>query len=90
MANGGPVSNVSSGSNTPSPPQELAQVDGAAEHRSANRTHTVFLSRSASPASLGNSGMGSRSESPINFGYPYRQNHGGIFPESQTPQAIHG
>lgn len=75
-------SGTSSGSNSPVPIKDLPpQVDGAAD---VVRSHLPYLSRSTSPAAI----TGSRTQSPVSFGYPYRR--GGLFGESQTRQAIRG
>jgi len=83
-----PGSNPNSGSNTPSPTSGMSPtLDGAAEQRNEKHdaAHKV-LSRSTSPGAFG-----SRSASPVSFGYPYHQSTmGGIFPESHTPTAIRG
>ncbi|KZF21674.1 carbohydrate-binding module family 21 protein [Xylona heveae TC161] len=45
--------------------------------------------RSTSPAPMTGSAYGTRTPSPVSFGYPYHQSlHGGIFSEGHTPTAI--
>jgi len=83
-----PGSNVNSGSNTPSPTVGMSPaMDGSTDQRSEKtETAQVTLSRSTSPGPFG-----SRTASPVSFGYPYHQSTmGGIFPESHTPPVIRG
>ncbi|KAI9872531.1 MAG: hypothetical protein M1830_001512 [Pleopsidium flavum] len=55
------------------------------ETRVSSRSDSPHLSRSSSPA------VGSRTSSPVSFGYPYHQPmQNGFFPETQAPTAIRG
>lgn len=54
---------------------------------SSNTGH--YIARTTSAAS--GSALGSRTATPVSFGYPYgRSMHGGLFAESHTPTAILG
>lgn len=56
------------------------------EARTSSKTGP-YIPRTASAAS--GSGLGSRTTTPVSFGYPYgRSMHGGLFAESHTPTAI--
>jgi len=84
-------SSPNSGTVSPSPNKDMSPlVDGANYQRSSSRSPTHFLSRSSSPGPVTGSDLGDRMLSPLTVGYPYGQMHGGIFPDSHTPQAIRG
>lgn len=73
---------------------QVSQLDGSNDGKSvaAVPSHKVFLPRSTSPGPITGTSLSSRTQSPVSFGYPYphSMHSGGIFPESQTPQAIRG
>lgn len=58
------------------------------ETKTSSKTSS-YTPLSASAAS--GSGLGSRTATPVSFGYPYGQSmHGGLFTEPHTPTAILG
>lgn len=76
-----------SGASSPSPPRLYSpplEEDSSFSKRSSSRE-----SHSASPAT--GSGLGSRTASPVSFGYPYHQPiENAFFGDTNTPTAIHG
>lgn len=62
--------------------------DFADEARTSSKTGP-YIPRTTSAAS--GSALGSRTATPVSFGYPYgRSIHGGLFAETHTPTAILG
>src|SRR2546421_3611681 len=75
-----------SGSSTPTPPR----TSSPPSQESQPKASSLEISRSTSPIPRTGSGLGSRTTSPISFGYPYHQasqNH--MFSESPVMAAIH-
>ena len=68
-----------------------SQMDGASDQRKGSPVqHNMFSRSKASSTQSGSSTGSSRAQSPVSFGYLYHQNMhgGGIFGETQAPQAI--
>jgi Carbohydrate/starch-binding module (family 21) len=76
-----------SGPSTPTPPRNsfLPSQDSSRKSSSTERP------RSISPIHRTGSGLGSRANTPVSFGYPYHQpSQNAMFSESPVPAAIHG
>lgn len=72
-------------------PQSISpQVDGADDTKESPKQHNVFSHPKMSSVHSGSSSGSSRAQSPVSFGYLYPQNMhgGGLFGETQAPQAI--
>src|SRR5947207_6771630 len=84
---GGSVKSDTSGSSTPTPPQSSPPQSQESPHK----TSSLEVSRPTSPIPRTGSSFGSRTTSPISFGYPYHQSSQiAMFSESPVPAAIHG
>ncbi|KAJ9500923.1 hypothetical protein H2202_003481 [Exophiala xenobiotica] len=82
-----PQSGHSSGSSTPTPPRSMSPTPSS---QSVRRTGS-YLGRAPSPMARSGSYFGSRSQSPVLFGYPYRSSsQHSLMSETPTPTAIRG
>ncbi len=82
-----PQSTNSSGSSTPTPPRSMSPTPSS---QSAKRTGS-YLGRAPSPMARSGSYFGSRSQSPVLFGYPYHSSsQHSLMSETPTPTAIRG
>ena len=83
-AEGSPRSTSSSGSSTPTPPRSMSPTPSS----QSIKAKEAYLSRSSSRSS---SYLGSRSQSPVAFGYPYHNSsHHTLMSETPTQTAIRG
>ena len=66
------------------------QVDGTDESKESSKQYNMFSHPKASSVHSGSSTGSSRAQSPVSFGYLYHQSMhgGGLFGETQAPQAI--
>src|SRR5271170_8045297 len=81
------VKSDTSGSSTPTPPR----TSSPPSQESTPKSSSLELCRSTSPIPRTGSGLGSRTTSPISFGYPYHQaSQNAMFSESPVMAAIHG
>ena len=80
-------SEQSSGSSTPTP----RGSSPPSQESPMMKTMSPQISRSTSPNPRTGSALGSRTESPVSFGYPYHQSsQNGFFSEGPASAAIHG
>ena len=72
------------------PQSPSPQTDGAGDGKESPAQYKMFSRPKNCPTHSNSSAGSSRAQSPVSFGYLYRQNmHGGsIFGDAQTPQAI--
>lgn len=72
------------------PQSPTPQMDGASDGKGSSVQYNMFSRQKASSTQSNSSAGSSRAQSPVSFGYLYRQNMhgGGIFGETQAPQAI--
>lgn len=80
----------SDGSSTHTPPRSSSPSPILLGENST-KASTPNLSRSSSPIPRAGSGLGSRTASPVSFGYPYHQSsHNGFFSDAHGPTPIPG
>jgi hypothetical protein len=83
----GSVKSDTSGSSTPTPPRSSFPPS----QDSSRKSSSTDLSCSTSPIHRTGSGLGSRANTPVLFGYPYHQpSQNAMFFESPVLAAIHG